>query len=88
MDPREDSQQEVVESYPVLPEELLTPEDFESDEEYNAYMESVEAPAGASVEVGLTGIKVDGSEALVVFVLIAIPLLYWIKKKIDSKFAK
>jgi hypothetical protein len=81
-----ESNQESVEG--LYEEDLLTPEDFSSPEEYTAYIESVDTPTGATVEVGVTGIKVDGSESLVVFVLLVIPFLYWVKKKIDAGFMK
>lgn len=69
--------------------EILTLEDFETSEQYEAYIEEhpEAAPApGASVKVGLSGVEIVGDYWFIGAVLLAAPLLYFLKKKVDLYF--
>lgn len=73
----------------ALPEELIvSPDDFETVEEYETFIEEhpTAEPAGATLEIGFTGIKIIGDYWFVFVVLLAVPLMYWAKKKADLYF--
>lgn len=74
-----------------IPQDYVTPDDFASMEEYEAYVEAhpgSEVGSGAAIEVGLTGIKIAGDYWFIGVVLLLMPLLYFAKKKIDFYFRK
>jgi hypothetical protein len=80
--------------------DILYPEDFETDDEYFAYLEEhpeallLEPAAGvpttgaAHIEIGFTGIKIAGEVGFIVLVILALPVLYYIKRRMDLHFAK
>lgn len=74
-----------------LPGDYVTPDDFASLEDYEAYIQAhpeAETGVGAQLEVGLTGIRIVGDYWFIGAVLLFLPLAYFLKKKIDYYFAK
>jgi hypothetical protein len=51
----------------------------------DGYLEGT-AAGTSSLEVSITGVKVDGDAWLIVLVLVAVPAIYAFKKWIDKKF--